>query len=71
MHGGADWTVSVALVERGRPIAAALYAPVTDELFVAVTGGGTTRNAQPVTALDAPPRWRGSGSTDRCRSSTG
>lgn len=49
MHGGEDWTVSVALVERTRPIAAALYAPVTDELFVAVAGGGTTRNAQPVT----------------------
>jgi myo-inositol-1(or 4)-monophosphatase len=53
MHGGSDWTVSVALVEHGRPIAAALYAPVTDELFVAITGGGTTRNAQPVTVSDA------------------
>lgn len=53
MHGGADWTVSVALVEHGRPIAAALYAPVTDELFVAVTGGGTTRNALPITASPA------------------
>lgn len=53
MHGGADWTVSVALVERGRPIAAALFAPVTDELFVAIAGRGTTRNARPVTVSDA------------------
>lgn len=53
MHGGADWTVSVALVEHGRPIAAALFAPVTDELFVAVIGGGTTRNALPITASPA------------------
>ena len=29
-----DWTVSVALVEHGRPIAACLYAPVTAEFFM-------------------------------------
>ncbi len=48
MAGRPDWGVAVALVEAGRPIAAALFAPVTDELFVAVRGGGATRNGQPI-----------------------
>jgi myo-inositol-1(or 4)-monophosphatase len=39
-----DWAVSAALVENGRPVAACLYAPVTDEFFVAVAGLGATRN---------------------------
>ena len=30
-----DWTISVALVEGDRPSVAALYAPVTDELYLA------------------------------------
>ena len=30
-----DWTVSAALVENGRPVAACLYAPVSDEFFFA------------------------------------
>ncbi len=46
--GRADWTVSVALVENGRPRLAALYAPVTDEMFVAGSGKGTTLNGAPV-----------------------
>jgi myo-inositol-1(or 4)-monophosphatase len=39
-----DWSISVALVENGRPEIAALYAPVTDELFAAVRGRGATVN---------------------------
>ena len=42
--GRADWTVSVALVEDGRPQLAALYAPVTDEMFLALHGRGATLN---------------------------
>ena len=38
--GGDDWAVSVALVEDGRPLLAAVMAPVTGELFEAVAGGG-------------------------------
>ncbi|MGU3493587.1 3'(2'),5'-bisphosphate nucleotidase CysQ [Xanthobacteraceae bacterium A53D] len=57
MAGGQDWTVSAALVEDGRPVAAALFAPVTDELFIASAGGGARRNGVPLqattrTALD-------------------
>src|SRR5690349_19304214 len=39
-----DWSISVALVENGRPEIAALYAPVTDELFLAARSGGATVN---------------------------
>ncbi len=42
--GMPDWTVSVALVEDGRPVTACLFAPVTDEFFMAVAGQGATRN---------------------------
>lgn len=50
MAGGLDWAVSAALVEDGRPIAAALFAPATNELFVAAAGRGATLNGQPMTA---------------------
>ena len=39
-----DWTISVALVEGERPAVAALYAPVTDELYLAAQGEGATLN---------------------------
>jgi myo-inositol-1(or 4)-monophosphatase len=48
--GREDWSVSVALVEDGRPVVAALYAPVTDELFLATGGGGAMRNEIPIQA---------------------
>jgi myo-inositol-1(or 4)-monophosphatase len=47
-----DWCVSIALVENGRPAVAVLYAPVTDELFLATRGGGATRNGA---RLNIPP----------------
>jgi myo-inositol-1(or 4)-monophosphatase len=40
----ADWAISIALVEAGRPTLAALYAPVTDELLLGVRGAGATLN---------------------------
>ena len=42
--GRPDWTISVALVADGRPLLAALYAPVSDEMFLAVRGAGATWN---------------------------
>lgn len=48
--GRADWTISVALVTDGRPMLAALYAPVTDEMFVAAHGDGATLNGYKITA---------------------
>lgn len=46
--GRPDWTISVALVEAGRPVIAALYAPVSEELFLAIAGAGATRNGTPI-----------------------
>jgi myo-inositol-1(or 4)-monophosphatase len=45
-----EWSVSVALVENGRPILACLYAPALDEFFAARTGAGATRNGTPIAA---------------------
>jgi len=50
ISGRADWTISVALVEHGRPVLAALYAPVTDEMFLALRGAGAALNGAPITA---------------------
>ena len=44
LDGRPDWSVSVALVENGRPMLGGLYAPVTDELFLATADGGATVN---------------------------
>ena len=48
--GHSDWAVSAALVEAGRPIAACLYAPVTDEFFAASAKAGATRNGAAIAA---------------------
>jgi myo-inositol-1(or 4)-monophosphatase len=52
LAGSPDWTVSAALVENGRPIAACLYAPVTDEFFMAIANQGATCNDAPITTTD-------------------
>ena len=44
LAGLPDWAISVALVNAGRPVVAALYAPVTDELFLSIAGTGATLN---------------------------
>jgi len=50
LAGLPDWTVSAALVENGRPIAACVYAPVTEELFMAIAGRGAARNGAAIAA---------------------
>jgi myo-inositol-1(or 4)-monophosphatase len=45
-----DWSIAAALVERGRPVVAVVHAPMTDEMFVAVAGGGASRNGMPIAA---------------------
>ncbi len=42
------WGVSIAHLENGMPQTAALYFPVSDELFTAVQGGGAFLNDQPL-----------------------
>jgi myo-inositol-1(or 4)-monophosphatase len=50
MAGREDWSISAALVEAGRPVLAALYAPATEEMFLATAGAGATRNGVPIRA---------------------
>lgn len=42
------WAVSVAAHDAEGPLAAAVYAPTSGELFSAVRGGGATRNDVPI-----------------------
>lgn len=46
--GRTDWTVSLAVVDAGRPVAAALFAPVAGDLYAAAAGAGATRNGTPM-----------------------
>ncbi len=50
--GLVDWTISAALVEDGRPIVAALFAPAENEFFSAIVGGGAICNGQQITATE-------------------
>jgi myo-inositol-1(or 4)-monophosphatase len=50
LAGKPEWVVSVALVTEGRPILAAVYAPVADEFFLATMGEGATLNGSAITA---------------------
>jgi myo-inositol-1(or 4)-monophosphatase len=44
ISGEDSWTVSLAVVEHGVPIAGVVYAPARDELYDARRGGGARRN---------------------------
>jgi len=48
-----DWTISVALVRDGHPVLAALYAPVSDEMFLASRGNGAHLNDRPLAVTPA------------------
>jgi myo-inositol-1(or 4)-monophosphatase len=50
LAGREDWCISAALAVAGRPVLAAIFAPVTEELFVASAGAGATRNGAPIGA---------------------
>ena len=44
LAGGSEWTVAVAVVEDGRPVAGVVYAPVRNEVFTAQAGKGAFLN---------------------------
>jgi myo-inositol-1(or 4)-monophosphatase len=46
----ADWSISVALAGHGRPLIATVYAPITDEMFLALRGQGAWLNSLPIKA---------------------
>jgi myo-inositol-1(or 4)-monophosphatase len=48
LRGEDSWTVSLAVVENGVPVAGVVYAPVRDELYDAASGEGARLNGQPI-----------------------
>ena len=51
--GDPRWTVSVALVVDGRPIAGVVHAPALGETYAAARGGGATLNGAPLSVSAA------------------
>jgi myo-inositol-1(or 4)-monophosphatase len=54
--GRTDWAVSAALVEDGRPVAGALFAPAEPAFYAAVAGKGATLDGAPIAATGAALR---------------
>jgi myo-inositol-1(or 4)-monophosphatase len=50
LSGGKDWTISLAVVEAGRPVAAVLVGPALGTTFHAVAGGGAFADSRPLQA---------------------
>jgi myo-inositol-1(or 4)-monophosphatase len=50
LHNKPHWTISVALVEAGRPIVSAVFNPVENEFFEARTGQTSLLNGTPISA---------------------
>jgi len=48
LRGRDDWTISVAIIEDGAPIVAAVYHPVSAKLFSAVAGAGAYVNQRSI-----------------------
>ena len=53
IDGSKDWAHSLAIVEAGVPIAAAVYLPMHDMMFAAELGGGATLNDFPIQVTSA------------------
>lgn len=52
-QGFAGWVTQVAFIRDGRPVMAAIYAPVSDEFFSAIRGVGAFCNGRQLRALDS------------------
>lgn len=52
MKGGPWWSVAVAVIEDGRPVAAVVHAPTLDETFTAEAGKGARLNGRPIQASE-------------------
>ena len=50
LAGKPDWSVAAALVENGRPIIGIVFAPASDQFYLASAGGGATLNGHPIEA---------------------
>src|SRR5882724_1083476 len=47
VEGIPEFCVSIAMVERGKPVAGGIYNPATNETFVGSVGSGVTYNGSP------------------------
>jgi myo-inositol-1(or 4)-monophosphatase len=56
IRGDDSWTVSLAVVDDGIPIAGVVYAPARDEMYDACLGGGARLNGQPLVRQRHPGR---------------
>ena len=52
LRGERVWSIVAAVIEGGRPVAAAILAPVTGQLYLAAAGAGATRNGEPIRVSD-------------------
>lgn len=52
LSGGQEWCIGVAVLSRGRPIAAAILQPTTGTLYSAAAGMGARRNDHPIHVSD-------------------
>jgi myo-inositol-1(or 4)-monophosphatase len=56
IRGEDSWTVSLAVVENGVPVAGVVYAPARNEMYEASRGGGARLNGEPLTRRTPPDR---------------
>ena len=54
--GEKTWAHSLAIVERGIPVAACVYLPVREKLYLATRGGGARLNGTPISASNRAHR---------------
>jgi myo-inositol-1(or 4)-monophosphatase len=50
IRGLLDWTIAAALVDAGRPVLGAIFAPAQDEMFAAAAGRGASLNGTSIRA---------------------
>jgi myo-inositol-1(or 4)-monophosphatase len=48
-----EWCVAAALIERGRPVAAAVYRPMVEEFYTAIAGQGAFLDSAPLSIPDS------------------
>ena len=48
-----EWCVAAALIERGRPVAAAVYRPMVEEFYTAIAGQGAFLDSSPLSIPDS------------------
>ena len=56
IKGEDSWTVSLAVVENGVPVAGVVFAPARNEMYCAHRGGGATLNGKPLARRTPPDR---------------